>query len=85
MHNIISPDTLLENRDYLVKQMKDYYYETNQSVWSTWSDSDMRQWLISNNVIKSDAQVTREKMVKMVEYVSSSLYCHSGHLSFAQG
>lgn len=73
MHNIISPETVQENRDFLVQKMKTYYYDTNQSIWSTWTDSDMRQWLINNNVIKSDAQVTREKMAKMVEdnYVSA--------------
>ena len=67
MHNIISPDSLKENRDLLIKNMQTYYYDTNQSIWSTWTDSDMRQWLINNNVIKSDAQVTREKMTKMIE------------------
>jgi len=50
--------------------MEKYYYSTTDTVYSTWSDSDLKQWLVERGIIKSDAQVTREKMVKMVEYVS---------------
>ena len=47
--------------------MAHYYYDVNDSVWSTWSDSDLKAWLVSHNVIKSDAQVQREKLVKLIE------------------
>jgi len=47
--------------------MKQYYYGTQDRVWHTWSDSDLRNWLIDQGVIKSDAQVTRDKMLKLVE------------------
>ena len=47
--------------------MQQYYYGTNDYVWSTWDDSTMKQWLVDHNVIKSDAQVKREKMIKLVQ------------------
>jgi hypothetical protein len=69
-HNVISPTPPSPySREYLLSQMKNYYYDANERVYSTWSDSQLRQWLIDNNVIKSDAQVTREKMIKLVELV----------------
>jgi len=49
--------------------MKKYYFATTDTVYSNWSDSDLRHWLISNGIIKSDAQVTRDKMLKLVSYV----------------
>ena len=49
--------------------MKTYYYSTSDSVYDSWSDSDLKKWLVDHNVIKSDAQVTREKMLKMIQSV----------------
>lgn len=46
-----------------------FYYGPQEKVWSTWNDSDLRQWLVDHGVIKSDAKVAREKMMKMVGYV----------------
>ena len=37
------------------------------TVYSSWSDSQMRDWLIEHNIIKSDAQVQREKLQKLVQ------------------
>lgn len=50
--------------------MKQYYYDSNSYVWDTWTDSDLKAWLVDRNIVKSDAQVKREKMVKLVQYVS---------------
>jgi uncharacterized protein YjdB len=47
--------------------MAQYYYDVNDSVWSTWSDSDIKAWLVAHNIVKSDAQVQREKLVKLIE------------------
>lgn len=53
--------------------MQNYYYDTNSYVWDSWSESDSRAWLIDHGVMKSDAQVQREKMAKLVRYVTRSL------------
>jgi hypothetical protein len=55
-----------KNRDALVEQMNKYYYGTSDKVWSTWSDSDLKAWLVERNIIKSDAQIQREKLLKLV-------------------
>lgn len=46
--------------------MKMYYYDPTDMVWSTWSDSQLKQWLVDHGIVKSDAQASRDKMVKMV-------------------
>jgi hypothetical protein len=50
--------------------MNEYYYNVFDPVWATWSDSDLKQWLVDRDVIKSDAQIKREKMLKLIESVS---------------
>ncbi|KAK7045488.1 hypothetical protein VNI00_007741 [Paramarasmius palmivorus] len=68
-HNIIDNRSNIERkRDEYLQLMGNYYYDLNDRVWSTWTDSQLRQWLIDNNVIKSDAQLTREKMLKLVDF-----------------
>ncbi|KAJ7803730.1 hypothetical protein B0H14DRAFT_1634140 [Mycena olivaceomarginata] len=47
--------------------MAQYYYDVNDSVWSTWSNSDLKPWLVAHNIIKSDVQVQREKLTKLIE------------------
>jgi len=46
--------------------MKKYYYGPSDMVWSSWSDSQLKQWLVDHGVIKSDAQASRDKMIKMI-------------------
>jgi hypothetical protein len=58
-----------KSREHYTELMKKYYYGTQDRVWSTWSDSELRNWLIDQGVIKSDAQVTRDKMLKLIEWV----------------
>ncbi|KAF9053806.1 hypothetical protein BDZ89DRAFT_1056368 [Hymenopellis radicata] len=65
-HLVDDRSNIQKNRDALVDQMSRYYYDSNSYVWNTWTDSDMRAWLIEHNVIKSDAQLKREKMMKLV-------------------
>lgn len=69
-HNIIKP-TLQKDREYYLGLMEKYYYDHLDNVWSTWSDSQLKQWLVEHGVIKSDAQVTRDKMTKMIQFVIS--------------
>jgi hypothetical protein len=49
--------------------MKQYYYDVNDTVYSTWSDSTLKNWLVEENIIKSDAQLKRDKMLRLVQYV----------------
>ncbi|KAF7373562.1 hypothetical protein MSAN_00566600 [Mycena sanguinolenta] len=53
--------------DILTSKMSQYYYDTTSSVWSTWSDSDLKAWLVAHNIVKSDAQIQRDKLVKLLE------------------
>jgi len=48
--------------------MAQYYYDVNDSIYSTWSDSQLKQWLVQHNIIKGDAQIKRDKMLKLVQY-----------------
>lgn len=47
--------------------MKSYYYGANEKVWDTWTDSQLRDWLLEHKVIKTDAQLQREKYIKLVK------------------
>jgi len=49
--------------------MKTYYYSTGETVYDSWSDSELKKWLVDHGVIKSDAKVAREKMLKMIQLV----------------
>lgn len=51
--------------------MKVYYYSTSDAVYDAWSDSDLKKWLVDHGVVKSDAQITREKMLKMIQSVAT--------------
>src|SRR5882762_8413085 len=50
--------------------MKHYYYDVSDNVWSSWSDSELKNWLVKNGYMKSNQQLNREKMIKLVECVS---------------
>jgi hypothetical protein len=54
-------------RESLYTHMTNYYYGLKDSVYSTWSDSDLHDWLVAHGVIKSDARVAREKLLRMVQ------------------
>jgi len=51
--------------------MKKYYYDSSDKVYNTWSDSELKSWLVDHNVIKPEAQVKRDKLVKLVSCVFS--------------
>ncbi|KAF8759756.1 putative stress-responsive nuclear envelope protein [Rhizoctonia solani] len=64
-HGIIKSD-YEKNRDKLIEQLQRYYYGTTDTVYSTWSDNQLRDWLVQHNIVKSDAQIKREKLQKLV-------------------
>lgn len=37
------------------------------TVYSTWSDSQLKGWLIKNNLVKSDTQIKRDQMISLVQ------------------
>lgn len=52
--------------------MKKYYFDPSHKVYNTWSDSELKSWLVDHNVIKPEAQVKREKLIKIMSCVLSS-------------
>jgi len=52
--------------------MKNYFYDANTYVWDTWSDNQLRSWLVDHDIIKSEAEVRRDKMQKLVKDSYSS-------------
>lgn len=60
-----------KSRAALVNKMSLYYYETSQSVWDTWTDSDLHNWLIENDIITPNIKISRDKAIAMVSYVYS--------------
>jgi hypothetical protein len=55
-----------KNRDKLRAFMNKYHYSVKDAVWSTWSESQLKNWLVEHGYVKSDAQLTRDKMIRMV-------------------
>jgi len=49
--------------------MQKYYYTISDAVYDKWSDSDLKKWLIDHGIIKSDAQITRDKMLQLIRFV----------------
>ena len=47
--------------------MKKYYYDCRDSVWNTWSDLELRAWLVDHGVLKSDAEKSRDELVRVIE------------------
>ncbi|KAJ7701557.1 hypothetical protein B0H17DRAFT_1045804 [Mycena rosella] len=66
-HDLVAPGAPPPKTDVLKAKMAQYYYDVNDSVWSTWSDSDIKAWLVEHGVVKSEAQLQREKLVKLIQ------------------
>lgn len=70
-HNLIDTRNSVQmSRDEYTALMKSYYYDSKHHVWDTWSDSDLRTWLIDNGYMKSDIVATRDKMLKNIQWLS---------------
>lgn len=44
----------------------DNYSNAVDTVWGGWKDSDIRSWLVEHGYLRSDAQVKRDEMVKLI-------------------
>lgn len=45
--------------------MDEHYSTAKSTVWSAWKDSDMRDWLVNNGYLKSDAQAKRDDVSRL--------------------
>ena len=45
---------------------RDNYATAQDTVWSSWSDSDLRSYLIEHGYLKSDEQKKREELVNLI-------------------
>jgi len=43
----------------------DNYSSAHDTFWQAWSDSQIRDWLINNGYLRSDAQLKRDELVKL--------------------
>ena len=51
-------------RDQLESQLASNYGRAKSTLSSSWTDSQIRQWLIDNNLIKSDSKAKRDELLK---------------------
>lgn len=49
--------------------MKKYYYDSSDKVYNAWSDTELKSWLVDHNVIKPEAQIKRDKLIRLVSCV----------------
>lgn len=64
-HGVVKSDAE-KNRDKLRTLMNKYHYRVKDAVWSTWTDSQLKNWLVEHGYVKTDAQITRDKMMRIV-------------------
>ena len=48
--------------------MDQYYFDPRDQVYATWHDSQAKEWLVEHGVVRSDAQIQREKLQKLLAY-----------------
>lgn len=72
-HNLI-PDTYDAKRATLFQHMKHYYYSITDTVYSTWSTTQLHAWLVSHGYLKANQQLRHEKLLAMVQthYLSAN-------------
>lgn len=45
---------------------RDYYYSSQDSVFNSWKEGELRKWLVDNGYIKSDFQAAKDKYAALV-------------------
>ena len=58
-------DTRQKSREELLALVGKYYTSSRDTVIASWHTSDLRQWAIEHNLIKSDVEVKREQLEKL--------------------
>lgn len=64
----------VDNESVLISRYRENYLSVKDTVLSAWSDNQLRQWLIDNGYIRSDAEVKRDELVKL----ANEKYVHNG-------
>jgi hypothetical protein len=49
----------------MIKLVKDNYNSALDTVYSGWTDSQMRAWLIENGYMRTETQVKRDELIKL--------------------
>ena len=52
----------------------DNYVNAHDTVWGAWTDSQMREWLIEHGYLRTDAQKTRDELIKLMNQKVSSTF-----------
>jgi len=50
----------------MTKLVQDNYLTATNTVWDAWTESEIRAWLIEHGYMRSDAQVKRDELVKLI-------------------
>ena len=45
---------------------RDNYASASDTVWASWSDSDLRSWLLAHGYIRTEGQKKRDELVKLI-------------------
>jgi hypothetical protein len=48
------------NKEKYLKLMDEHYNKAKDTIWSSWKDSEMRDWLVSHGHLKSEAKTKRD-------------------------
>lgn len=46
--------------------ISDNYASASDTVWSSWTDSDIRAWLIEHGYLRTNAQKSRDELIKLI-------------------
>lgn len=66
VHHGLMKSDVQKKREELRNLMDQYYYGVHDTVWSTWSESDLRNWLIAHDIIKPESKASVDKLRKLV-------------------
>jgi hypothetical protein len=50
----------------ITSSQRAHYPTAPSTVYGVWKDSEMRAWLVDNGYLRSDAQVKRDELIKLM-------------------
>ncbi len=64
--------------------MADNYVRAKSTIFGGWHDSELRDWLVSHGLAKSDSQAKRDDMIKLIgdKWVHSLVVMRDGPLTW---
>lgn len=48
------------------RYLSDNYASAQDTIWSSWTDSQLRDWLIEHGYLRTDAQKSRDELIKLM-------------------